>query len=664
MQGFAPDAQLEAHSSHKRGPSRHPGSNPGWGGPALNNSVSNKIDLSGLSVSEINKNPNLRINKKKIKDIKEGDYVLSLDEKTGKLVPRKVNALLDHGVKPIYEMVTESGKAINTTAEHPYLVKLYDKESCDKYAGNVWNKEYKSDNSFVSVSPTSPNGQEVGDTEADNYNNNNKHINADIYDNNKYVIKGYDEIVINEDFQDKDVSNINNNLANNKEKGYCTRWVEVRDLKEGDEIAVPKINDDSLNEQDYPPVSVSFSSSSASSLSSDSLFASSSISSNSLGENTLTLSCFFNLLSPENIPQFNFDASAKYGESLKFNLIASESSSKKVTDEMGLICFLINENISAISSFDKLLWSNNLSILLPNSENKYSGMTNSNILIERLSSKTLNALPLFINAENTTLTSTTSNIYFSFTNFSYLSANAKLTSSASLSACSWVSFDLDNIFLIRANSSNSSLSFLTIANCQFILDTYANSSSSSGISMVNSTMLAKNKENYIKFSNYKNNCGIPKLFHPYLERYFPIILEKEYDKKEALLFLRMVRLKERKLVWTFEQKEKGEKNKDLAFLCEVGIRRFQQLYSQYKMTGKIPNLNWKRRPKTLLKEEDEKLINKALEESKMNGAVYLRLYIKKYYGKNIPHNKIHLYLLKKGIAQEDEKKKKQRVYTL
>ena len=81
------------------------------------------------------------INKIKIKHIKAGQYVLSLNEATGKLEPARVNALLDHGIKPIYEMTTEDGRAINTTGEHPYLVKLHNKELCDKYAGNVWNKE-------------------------------------------------------------------------------------------------------------------------------------------------------------------------------------------------------------------------------------------------------------------------------------------------------------------------------------------------------------------------------------------------------------------------------------------------------------------------------------------------------------------------------------------
>src|SRR3989338_11331076 len=43
--------------------------------------------------------------------------------KTYKMGEVNVNALLDHGIKPIYEMATEDGRSINTTAEHPYFVK-------------------------------------------------------------------------------------------------------------------------------------------------------------------------------------------------------------------------------------------------------------------------------------------------------------------------------------------------------------------------------------------------------------------------------------------------------------------------------------------------------------------------------------------------------------
>ncbi|MEK9132793.1 MAG: hypothetical protein AAB606_03755, partial [Patescibacteria group bacterium] len=57
-----------------------------------------------------------------IKDIQIGDEVSSLDEATGKLVWRKVEALWDMGKKQIYKLTTESGKTIRTTAEHPYFV--------------------------------------------------------------------------------------------------------------------------------------------------------------------------------------------------------------------------------------------------------------------------------------------------------------------------------------------------------------------------------------------------------------------------------------------------------------------------------------------------------------------------------------------------------------
>ncbi|MFA6198731.1 MAG: hypothetical protein WC734_06320, partial [Patescibacteria group bacterium] len=59
-----------------------------------------------------------------IKDIKSGMEVLSLNEKTGELEPAKIKGLLDMGVKPIYEIETESGKKIRTTGNHPYLARF------------------------------------------------------------------------------------------------------------------------------------------------------------------------------------------------------------------------------------------------------------------------------------------------------------------------------------------------------------------------------------------------------------------------------------------------------------------------------------------------------------------------------------------------------------
>src|SRR3989344_1343338 len=56
-----------------------------------------------------------------IKDVKPGDEIQTLDENKGKLVWSKVNALMDMGVKQIFELKTEDGKTIRTTGNHPYL---------------------------------------------------------------------------------------------------------------------------------------------------------------------------------------------------------------------------------------------------------------------------------------------------------------------------------------------------------------------------------------------------------------------------------------------------------------------------------------------------------------------------------------------------------------
>jgi|TARA_Y100000294_G_C8502987_1_gene315633 putative transposase len=132
------------------------------------------------------------------------------------------------------------------------------------------------------------------------------------------------------------------------------------------------------------------------------------------------------------------------------------------------------------------------------------------------------------------------------------------------------------------------------------------------------------------------------------------------NRKEVMAFLKMVKLKEGKLKWALKQKDK--KNKDLAYICGVGVRRFQQLKAHYKETGGIPKLNPWRRPRTELTEEEKKLIDKSVKESKLNGAVKIRLYIDKYYKQKLPYGKIHRYLIANGVSKPDKKKQKQRKY--
>ena len=57
-----------------------------------------------------------------IKDIQAGDEVATLDEKTGEFIVSKVKQLMNMGRKVVFELLTESGKVVKTTENHPYLV--------------------------------------------------------------------------------------------------------------------------------------------------------------------------------------------------------------------------------------------------------------------------------------------------------------------------------------------------------------------------------------------------------------------------------------------------------------------------------------------------------------------------------------------------------------
>lgn len=157
-------------------------------------------------------------------------------------------------------------------------------------------------------------------------------------------------------------------------------------------------------------------------------------------------------------------------------------------------------------------------------------------------------------------------------------------------------------------------------------------------------------------------CSIPKLFHPQFGEYLFHIASNINEKSELLEFLAMVKLKQKKLKWAIKQKEAGMKNKVLAERVGVGVRRFQQLCARYRETGQIPGLSTKRRPQRPLTIEEKTVIDGALAESGLKGAVSLRLHIIKHGGKSISHNKIHKHLLEKGVSREDPKKKKQRKY--
>ena len=88
----------------------------GTTGPGAN------LEVAGQCIEE-NSLVSTSVGEKKIKDIQSGDQVLSLNEATGQFEYQIVEKTLDMGTKEIYELTTETGKRIETTANHPYLAR-------------------------------------------------------------------------------------------------------------------------------------------------------------------------------------------------------------------------------------------------------------------------------------------------------------------------------------------------------------------------------------------------------------------------------------------------------------------------------------------------------------------------------------------------------------
>lgn len=125
----------------------------------------------------------------------------------------------------------------------------------------------------------------------------------------------------------------------------------------------------------------------------------------------------------------------------------------------------------------------------------------------------------------------------------------------------------------------------------------------------------------------------------------------------------MVKLDDKTIKWIINQVVcKKRKTKEISEIYNITQRWIQILVKKYKETETYPVMTKSRRPNTELSNEQKEIIKKSLKESKISGAVLLRLYIRKYYNQIIPKNKLHNYLREIGVAKPDKKKQKQRKY--
>lgn len=218
------------------------------------------------------------------------------------------------------------------------------------------------------------------------------------------------------------------------------------------------------------------------------------------GDNTLIGDNFLRILSPVKIGQSNFNASAKYCTSFKWEdsicLVCSKQSSNS-DEETKFICS--NTNASSKSLLDNLDLLKNSSLCFSSSSNKNSGATKSNLLNIELSLKTTDERPFVSSEESTTLTSNTTSIFYYykylFDNDSFILFDSSLTSS---------SLNFETILWNRATLSSLDLSNLLTNMDQLTPDIFSNSDFNSLCILILSSSINKDiYSEYLSLSKWR-----------------------------------------------------------------------------------------------------------------------------------------------------------------
>jgi len=99
---------------------------------------------------------------------------------------------------------------------------------------------------------------------------------------------------------------------------------------------------------------------------------------------------------------------------------------------------------------------------------------------------------------------------------------------------------------------------------------------------------------------------------------------------------------------------------ELALIQDITPRRVKQLWKAYRRNGMIPALRKAGRPRSkLIGQRDIAIVLEAYDELKI-GAMSLEYALKKRYGLNVPHNRIHAILKESGRALPEQAKQRRR----
>ena len=124
-----------------------------------------------------------------------------------------------------------------------------------------------------------------------------------------------------------------------------------------------------------------------------------------------------------------------------------------------------------------------------------------------------------------------------------------------------------------------------------------------------------------------------------------------YDK-----FLVSMKLTQGKLIETIRRKNQGWTTYQARKIASISIRRVNQVYGQYLISGEIPEIGIKNgRPKRPIEEWEVETVKEAFTKYHVSASTLMKL-VERDYGKHINHNRIHVILLILGMAKTKGKK--------
>ena len=117
-----------------------------------------------------------------------------------------------------------------------------------------------------------------------------------------------------------------------------------------------------------------------------------------------------------------------------------------------------------------------------------------------------------------------------------------------------------------------------------------------------------------------------------------------------------MKLTKGKLIETIRKKNQGWTTYQARKIADISIRRVNQVYNQYLISGEIPEIGKNNgRPKKPIEKWEIQMVKEAFTKYSVSASVLMKL-IERDYGKHINHNRIHRILLDLGMAKSKGKK--------